>query len=105
MAAVRIWRFGGVLRGIGYMLVIPALVGGTYLLRDLWAAGQMRLTMYGAQETADRIAAALAVFGFDWFPILRLAAFSFTLGILGFLFLQRRSVYRCDRCGFILDRG
>lgn len=82
-------KFSGMLRFIGYVIAAPSLFG-------------MFVSAYaGCMVVSDGTGAGVVGFGVS---MLMFCA-SAVGGVIGWLLLVKKKVFRCTRCGFILDRS
>jgi len=105
MAATAIPRFSGFIRFIGGIIVFPSILGLVVavliLIATISTAGSVGA---GAKTDAEAAGAAIGAsigFGFAVF----VGAVSLVAGLVGWLLLMKRKVLKCERCGFVLDRG
>ena len=105
MVSTKIPKFGVVVRVIGVLLLIPSFLGLAFaalVLVSTAAAGSAGAS--SASTDAAQAGAAIAFvigFGFSLF----VGAVSLISGLLGWLLLLNRKVYKCLRCGFVFDRA
>jgi len=104
MAQTSVPRFSGPVRLIGGILLIPTFLGfafaGLLMLSTFMAAA-------GSPHTNSDAAAAGQVIGFGIgfiFAVI-VGIVSLVGGLLGWLLLMNRKVYKCSRCAFVVDRG
>ena len=98
-------RFGGFIRFIGVIIVIPSVLG--VLLAILFFVTTSTVTTGQlAKSTSDAAAAGTVIgAGIGYGISLFMGAASLVGGLVGWLLLSARTVYKCVRCGFILERG
>lgn len=105
MQATKVARFNAILRLIGVVIVIPSLLGIAFSFVTCFATSDaVTRVMAQAQTQADSTGAALGAgvgYGISAF----IGASSLVGGLVGWLLLLKRKVYRCARCGFVLDRA
>jgi len=89
MMAEVIPRFTPFIRFIGYLIAIPSFVG---MFLSSVAAGMA----FGGYELT---------FAYGLFGAVVLFCWSAISGLVGWLLLMKKSVYRCGRCGYIIDRA
>lgn len=90
MSADSVPRFSGVVRVIGWILLMPSILG---------MAAALTMFLFTANDPGER-GAGVAMGVFTMFGIMSLVS-----GLLGWILLMRKNVYKCGRCGFILDRA
>ena len=99
MHATKIGRFSGLVRVIGYIFVIPSVLGIVISI----------ITMFGVIGTgagvaeADAVtvgAGAMAVGTCIIFGIISLVG-----GLIGWILIMKKKVFKCVRCGHIIDRA
>jgi len=83
MAPTKIYKFSGIVQLIGRLIVIPSICGVFFAVMLMISAG------------ATPISVGLAVF---------IAAGSLISGLIGWLLIMKKKVFKCASCGFILDR-
>lgn len=104
MVATKIGKFSGVVRTIGVILLIPSFLGIGLAL--LMFVSMIMGSANAITPKSDAEAAGQAVgFGIVFIFVLIVGIGSLVGGLLGWLLLLNRSVYKCLRCGFILDRA
>lgn len=96
MSATTVPKFGTIVRLIGRILLIPSFIG--------FAAAVLMLVASGQVSRSDPSDAALNT-GIGFALFLFIAIPSLVGGLLGWLLLMQRKVYKCERCGFVLDRA
>jgi hypothetical protein len=105
MVPTKVARFSAVIRVIGVILLIPSALGLAFtallLLATMMSTADVMSTAHNeAQQTGAAIGSVLA-FGFTLF----IGVLSLVGGLLGWLLLLNRKVYKCVRCGFIIERA
>jgi len=104
MMATKLPKFSGVVRVIGVILLIPSFLGlGFAALVFLSTVLVSAEHASASSDTAQAGAAVASVIGFGF--SLFVGAVSLISGLLGWLLLLNRRVYRCLRCGFVFDRA
>lgn len=104
----KIPRFNGVIRAIGGILLIPSLLGVGISLIGLFSTCA---ASHEAMRTADMAHSSAAAAGvaigatISGGIFLVLGAGAFVGGLVGWLLLLTRKVYRCTVCGHIIDRA
>lgn len=91
LAPTRIYKFGGIIRFIGYLIVIPSICG-------VFFAGILILIAFAGVASSG--SAAIMGLGLAVF----VAAGSLISGLIGWLLIMKKKVFKCTSCGFILDR-
>jgi hypothetical protein len=91
MEATVVPRFAQFIRLLGYIIVAPSVLGVTVaVFLFIWdIVGAVR-----GHEPAFVMVMSIVI-----------GAFSLVGGLAGWLLLSQRKVYKCGRCGFILDRA
>ena len=105
MTATNVARFGGIIRVIGYLIVIPSLLGVAFA--GLMCASTANVTnelMAEAVTAAERSGTVIGA-GISYGVSLVIGASSLVGGLVGWLLLLKHKVYRCERCGFLLERA
>jgi hypothetical protein len=105
MTATKIPKFSGFIRFIGFIIVIPSILGVLFALVLLFSTGVATNEVMTTAQT-DGAAAGAAIgatigFGFAIF----LGFSSLVGGLIGWLLLMKKKVFKCIKCGFIMDRG
>jgi len=88
MMAAELPRFPPFIRFLGYILVIPSMVG--VFVTSLAFGASMSMGMESSLS--------LTMF-------VILVCSSLVGGLIGWLLLLKKKVYRCGRCGYIIDRA
>ena len=105
MVATKVARFGGVVRVIGVILLIPSFIGlaiaALFFISTLIATANVMPTAQSEPEQAGAAIGFAIGFGFSVF----IGVCSLVGGLLGWLLLLNRKVYRCLHCGFIIERA
>lgn len=105
MHKARAARFGAIIRLIGIIIVIPSVLGILLAVLAIVGMGDTNTMMMAADMTdAERAGTALGM-GIGYGMAIFLAATSLVSGLVGWLLLSARKVYKCEHCGFILDRA
>lgn len=105
MRPTKVSRFNTILRLIGYIIVIPSLLGVTFSFVTCFAtADAANEVMAQAQSNAETAGATIGA-GIGYGISVFIGASSLVGGVLGYLLLLKRKVFRCSGCGFILDRA
>ncbi|GAB4261829.1 MAG: hypothetical protein Kow0092_11650 [Deferrisomatales bacterium] len=100
----RLARFPWIVRLIGYLILLPSLLGVAMGLLFALTTCQAALEASRQAATDAPTAAALGAAAGQglaaavWIP-------SLVGGLLGWLLLLRRRVWRCTRCGHVIDRA
>ncbi len=104
MTPTKIRRFNTILRIIGYIIVIPSLLGVAVALIMFFSVIQVSSeTMSTIQTDAERAGAAIGT-GIGFGMSIFMGATSLIGGLIGWLLLMRKKVFKCIKCGFVLDR-
>lgn len=104
MGPTQIHKFGGIVLFIGYLIVIPSVLGVLFaVLIFISTVSASSDVMATAQSDPEKAGAAIgAAMG------LGMAAFigvgSLISGLIGWLLIMKKKVFKCASCGFILDR-
>jgi hypothetical protein len=105
MKPTKVTRFNTVLRLIGWIIVVPSILGVVFGFMTCFATTEAAdATLTAAQSDAEAAGAAIGAgiaYGIAGF----IAAGSLVGGVIGYLLLLKRKVFCCVRCGFILDRA
>jgi hypothetical protein len=105
MKAAEIARFHGIVRVIGYVIVVPSVIGIIFSIIMFMAAGSassevMSTTQSSAAQAGAAMGTAIGV-GFAFF----MGCMSLVSGLVGWILLLKKKVFKCNVCGFILDRA
>jgi hypothetical protein len=104
MSPSKVGRFSQVVRVIGGVLLVPSFIGMFIAL--LMFISAVMTTGSSRTPHSDAEAAGQAVgFGIVFIITFVVGIISFVGGLLGWLLLSNRNVFKCERCGFILDRA
>lgn len=98
MGATKVRRFGPVVVLIGYLIVIPSLLGVAAGAIMFFQSMGSSMANAGAHAGADLGAAMGVGMGFV------IAAVSLVAGLIGWLLIGKKKVYKCARCGYIINR-
>lgn len=97
-------RFSGIIRVIGVILVIPSILGmvisALSFIFYLIGISQRPAQTTNAGGDVVVMATGIAVVFLGGIFIASLVS-----GLLGYLLLLNRKVFKCQRCGFVLDRA
>lgn len=104
MAKSSVPRFSGPVRVIGLILLIPTFCGfafsGLILLSTFLAAAQTPHANSDAEAAGHAIGVGIMVVVAAVVGVASLVA-----GLVGWLLLMTRKVYKCMRCSYVFDRG
>jgi len=105
MKATKIPKFNAILRLIGYIIVIPSVLGVAISVVMLFTMGQATSEVMTADPSGAAAAGAAlgATVGFGF--ALFFGAVSLVSGVVGWILLMKKKVFKCLKCGFILDRA
>ena len=94
MVATKVNKFGGVVRVIGWMIVAPSLLGIAICLISMFlVAGQ------SGDTSADHVAkGGLEVL------FMFLAGGALVSGLIGYILIGKKKVFKCGVCGSIKER-
>jgi len=105
MQATKVPKFSSFIRFIGYLIALPSVLGVLFAIIMLISTSSASTeVMSAAQTDAEAAGAAIGAtlgFGFSAF----IAFSSLVGGLIGWLLLMKKKVYKCLTCGFILDRA
>jgi hypothetical protein len=104
MTATRVARFSGIVRTIGGILLVPSFLGLGFALLMFLSTIMVSSSMPQAHSEAERAGSAIG-FGIGFVFSVTVGVISLVGGLLGWLLLQNRNVWKCVRCGYILDRA
>lgn len=93
MTATSVPKFGGLVRVVGWIISIPSLLSVAIF-------GWSCVTLVAESEPGQEAGAGMAMF----VAIILMAA-AMVSGVIGYLLLGNRNVYKCRYCGFLLDRA
>jgi hypothetical protein len=103
MVPTRVNRFSDIVRVIGGVLVVPSILG--MLLAAWMFLGLISAAGSGPSHPSDAYAAGQAIgFGIGLVFIIVIGVGALVSGLVGWLLLQTKKVFKCQQCGFILDR-
>lgn len=104
MTATKIGKFSGVVRTIGGILLIPSFLGfafaGLVFVSTIMATASMPNAHSDAEQAGQAIGMGIGVVFCAIVAVISLVG-----GLLGWLLLMNKKVFKCQRCGFILDRA
>ena len=99
MEAARIARFSMFIRFIGYIIAIPSALGMAFAVLIFFTGG-LATPHNSVQLPSTSIVSAMGM-GIGIF----IFCTSLVSGLVGWLLLMKKNVYRCVRCGYIIDRS
>ena len=103
MTKSNVARFSPVVQVIGVLLLIPSFLGIFFGLFSMIMVIASAFTAPASGADDGTIASVMVVSGIG--VGLAFIIPSFIGGLLGWLLLMRKKVFKCQRCGFILDRS
>ena len=104
MIATKIAKFSAIIRVIGGILLVPSVLGIAFALLVFLSTVMSSSVMSTAHSDAEQTGAAIGL-GIGFMFSLFIGVISLVGGLLGWLLLLNRKVYRCMRCGFVIDRA
>ncbi|MDQ3748043.1 MAG: hypothetical protein M3367_03345 [Acidobacteriota bacterium] len=104
MFPTKVPRFSGIVRVIGVILLIPSILGLIFSAIMLFGVVIGGAGMPAAQSDAEALGAGAAFVMFGGFALIT-GVISLVSGLLGWLLLLTRKVFKCQRCGFVMDRA
>jgi len=98
MVATQIPRFSAPVRLVGYIIALPSVVGmaSAALLVIVTTANVSSVAHNGAAAGGSGLSYAVAVM---------VAVASLASGLLGWLLIMKKKVFKCEACGFVMDRA
>ncbi len=105
MKATSIARFNAILRLIGVVIVLPSLLGMFLSCQACVGVSEVVNSQLTADASTGAALGTTIGAGIGYGFSLVLGAASLVGGLVGWILLMKRKVYRCARCGFILDRA
>jgi hypothetical protein len=104
MEATKIGKFSSIVRTIGVILLVPSFLGmGVALL--MFISMIISSANVGTPKNDAEAAGQAIGLGVVFIFVIITGVVSLVGGLLGWLLLLNRKVYKCLRCGFILDRA
>jgi hypothetical protein len=104
MMPVKVRRLNGIVVVIGYLIVIPSvigmLIGGVMFVASIFTGTEVVGQSVTDAEMAGAMAGTTIGIGLSLFVTIS----SLIGGIIGYLLIIKKKVYKCLKCGFILDR-
>lgn len=105
MKPTKVARFNTILRVIGVVIVVPSLIGVAFAFTTCFATtGAANEVMAQAQSDAETAGAAIGA-SIGYGLALFIGGGSLVSGLVGWLLLLKRKVFRCMQCGYILERA
>ena len=105
MAATKVPKFGGIVRFIGFVIVVPSVLGcGLAILMLIASTTATVDVMQQVSSEAEMAGAAIGStisYGFSIF----VGISSLVSGLIGWLLIMKRKVFKCQNCGYIMDRA
>lgn len=105
MRATTAPRFSGVLRVIGFLIAAPSALGLFIAIVAAFTSATTGSAQIAKATTDAAAAGAATATGIGIMFSVIVGAGSLVGGVVGWLLLSNRKVYRCQRCGFILERA
>ncbi len=99
MQPTTVSKMSNPVRAIGIILLIPSFIGMLFGLLMMFVS--LTPSAVAADDKARHGFGVLMV----GFSAIIIVLPSFVLGLLGWLLLMKKKIYKCQRCGFILDRA
>lgn len=104
MIATKIPRFNGIIRLIGTFLLVPSFLGIGFsvlmIVAYVFFLGAGSGSRDPAQDAGFVIGTGIGIIFF-----IAVGAVSFIGGVVGWLLLLDRNVWKCQRCGSIIERA
>ena len=105
MSPTEVPRFGEFIRFLGYLIVTPSVLGFAFSILVVFGVGKANSDLAGrfaepGFHAGVAIGSTIGVLGALFF-----GAVSLVGGLVGYLLLTKRKVFRCRVCGFILERA
>ena len=102
MKATKIPKFNTILRIIGFIIVIPSVLG-VFLAILMFISTTTGILGSMSATQSNTGAAIFSTIGFS--VSFFFGCSSLVGGIIGWVLLMKKKVYKCFNCGFILDRA
>ena len=90
MVATKVSRFSGIVRFIGYVFVVPSVLGVILCVKSMFGVA--------GNDTGDDVQ-TMAVGMLMVFAIISLVG-----GLVGWILIMKKKVFKCTACGHIMDR-
>jgi len=105
MEATEIPKFSVFIRFIGFLITLPSVLGILFALLMFFSTGKATSeVMSASQSSASATGAAIgATIGFGLSAFIGFS--SLVGGLIGWLLLMKKKVFKCIRCGYIIDRA
>jgi hypothetical protein len=105
MEATQIPKFSGFIRFIGFLITLPSVLGVLFALLMLFSTGKVTSEIISTTPNDARAAGAAvgATIGFGFSAFIGFS--SLVGGLIGWLLLMKKKVFKCIKCGYIMDRG
>ncbi len=105
MKKTKIPRFTGLLRFIGFLIALPSAAGVGFALlvffSTIMATNEVMPTASTDAEAAGAAIGATIGIGFAAF----IGFSSLIGGLVGWILLMKKKVFKCVNCGYVMDRG
>lgn len=104
MFPTKVPRFSGIVRFIGYVIAIPSLLG--VALAVIMLIGSTTATMDVMQEVstdAERTGAAIGS-AVSYGASIFVGISSLVGGLIGWLLIMKKKVFKCRNCGYVMER-
>lgn len=104
MAPTQVSKMSGVVQLIGWLIVVPSLLGVLFaalmFVAGLFATGEVSSTNMSDAEAAGAGLGLMMTSGTS----LCLGASSLVSGLIGYLLIMKKKVWKCTQCGYHIDR-
>ncbi len=104
MSSTRIPRFSEIVRIIGIILLIPSFLGIGFALL-IFVSTIMATSQMPSSHSPGADAGTAIGFGIGFIFSLFVGIVSLVGGLAGWLLRLNRNVYKCLRCGFVIERA
>lgn len=105
MVATKVSKFGGIVKFIGYVITIPSILGIIFALLLFVSAGSASNEVMSTAQSDAEIAGAAIGAGIGFGAAIFIGISSLAGGLVGWILIMKKKVFKCTTCGFILDRA
>lgn len=104
MTRTKVAKFSSVVRFIGQLLLIPSFLGIAFAILVFMSFIFVTIQIPNSNNEAEKAGQAIGL-GISILFSVTVGIISLVGGLVGWLLLLNRNVYKCQRCGFIIERA
>ncbi|MCX5782594.1 MAG: zinc ribbon domain-containing protein [Elusimicrobia bacterium] len=99
MLPTKISRMSPVVVAIGWILTVPSILGIFFAILVFISTMQVSVAS-GTASTGTNVATGIGVI-----VAVVIGIISLVIGLLGYILIMKKKVYKCSACGYVLDRA